>query len=193
VLGAARRLVAQVSRPGLAAAAGITAEHWQLDGVLRILAGELLSRPPRHEPTWADLTTAAQRTLWSLLDDYFQRPIRLQVCTLPGLDWSLATVTDESGEVRADEWGFSLDSAVYTALGAALARAQAEPDVRTLLSEQPAGTHILQRVSRARLCEGIRQIRALLSARGQRVAGERLAHDPVLDEPPLVCGPVWLS
>jgi hypothetical protein len=193
VLAAARRLVARFSRPGLVAAAGATTDRWLLDGVLRVLAADLLGRPPGRDLGWADLTTAAQRTRWSLLEDYFERPVRLRVSALPGLDWSLATVTDGSGEIRVGEWGYSPDSAVPAALAAALACAQAEPPVRELLAGWPAGTQILQWLPEARLREGIRQVRALLAARGQRAAGERLVHDPVLGEPPLVCGPVWLS
>ncbi|MEV7771779.1 hypothetical protein [Kitasatospora sp. NPDC086791] len=203
MLAAARRVAALHRDPTAGVpAAGATRDHWLLDGALRVLGPEALALAPEAVLGWTDLDSAEQRTLWSLLDEYFGRNVRAVRHRLPGLSWVLTAVTDADGEVRAAEWGPSPTAATRTALAAAVAQAQADPATRALLAgpADPAGP-VGPAVGTAELAlapgGAVRSLAAELSRaaadRGGALRGERLRHDGVLGELPLFLGPVRLS
>ncbi|MFC4147648.1 hypothetical protein ACFO0M_15435 [Micromonospora mangrovi] len=173
------------------AAAGPTLGHWRADGALRLLGAALLATSTGTATSWEDLPAAA-RTLWSLLDEHYERAVRVRSHPLPGLDWVLVEVTSADGTVRAAEWGETLELAAWAALSAAVAQAQATPEVHALLAADRVGTHRLAQTAGDRLRRLTDQLDALLAARGERIAGEPDAPDPVVGDAPLVSGPVVL-
>ncbi|MFC9328307.1 hypothetical protein [Kitasatospora sp. NPDC057015] len=184
---AAARLLA-----GADGAAGTTEGRWLLDGVLRRLGAELLLGRPGGRLDWDGLGSTEGRTRLGLLESWFGRSVELTLRHCPVLDWSLVTVTEQDGTVAATEWGDTPATAARSALGAAVARAQADPEVRGLL-EQPVGTAVLESCPATAVRLALSRLGTEEAVRGRTVRARRLTHDPVTGPLPLHCGPVRLS
>ncbi|MGW7610857.1 hypothetical protein ACWGKW_26975 [Streptomyces sp. NPDC054766] len=187
LLAAARRLA------GPDGAAGTTEGRWLLDGVLRQLGAELLLGRPGDRLGWDGLGSTEGRTLFGLLESWFDRTVELTHRQCPLSDWLLVTVTEQDGTVAATEWGDTPATATRSALAAAVARAQADPEVRALLAEQPVGTSVLETCSVTAVRSALSRLGTEPAVRGRTVRARRLTHDPVTGQLPLHCGPVRLS
>ncbi|MEU6891579.1 hypothetical protein ABZ934_07220 [Streptomyces sp. NPDC046557] len=117
VAAALAALRARASRPGVPAA-GLTEEHWLLDGVLRVLAGD----PALEQDPEAPLDPEGARILAGLRAA--GRDPEVAVLRLPELDWRIARVS-LGGVPLGRGWGATAEEAVRTALCTALARVQA--------------------------------------------------------------------
>ncbi|GLW56356.1 hypothetical protein [Kitasatospora phosalacinea] len=187
LLAAARRMA------GPDGAAGATEERWLLDGALRQLGTELLLDRPGEPLGWDGLGSTEGRTLLGLLESWFGRTVELSHRRCPVLDWSLVTVTEQDGTVAAAEWGDTPAAAARTALATAVARAQADPEVRALFAEQPVGTGTLENCPAAAVRSALDRLRTDPATRGRTLRARRLPHDPVAGPIPLHCGPVKLA
>jgi hypothetical protein len=191
---AARELAAQcTARPEAAAAAGTGYARWLLDGALRRLAGDVAARTSPLPVDRAGLTDAAQRSLWSLCEDYFRCRLRAGLYRFPGLDWCLAAVEDTDGGLRTRAWGPGASAAMRTALAAAAATAQADPDLRALLAAGGPVTGPVQSLPEAAVHSGLRQVEKLLADEGRGLLAARHHADPVIGELPLHSGLVWFG
>ncbi|MGA5702750.1 hypothetical protein [Peterkaempfera bronchialis] len=179
--------------PPVAAAAGSTAPRWLLDGALRCLDAELTNRPALRRLDWQGLTDAGQRSLWSVTEDYFRRSIHAEVRALPGLGWALAAVEDTTGTLRARAWGPDPDTALYAALGAGAAAAQADPALRERLGDGGPGTALIETLPDAAVRAGLQEVEKVLAEQGRRLHAARRTADPVLGELPVVSGLVWCA
>ncbi|MFD6888632.1 hypothetical protein [Streptomyces sp. NPDC059957] len=175
VAAALAALRARSPRPGTPAA-GLTEEHWLLDGALRILAGDPALEQEPEAPTDAE----GARILAGLLAA--GRDPEVVALRLPGLDWRLARVT-LGGVPLGRGWGATPEEAVRTALCTALARVQASGfgSVAELSTDALlfADSTVLGR------------LRKQLTARaGTGYRGRAVRTDPVLGPLPLWHGPV---
>ncbi|GAA1194721.1 hypothetical protein F4556_006730 [Kitasatospora gansuensis] len=186
LLAGARRMA------GVDGAAGTTEGRWLLDGVLRQLGAERLPGYPGDRLGWDELGTEG-RTLFGLLESWFGCTVGLTHHRFPALGWSLVTVTEQEGKVAAVEWGETAATASRAALAAAVAHAQADPEVRALLAEQPVGTSVLETCSVTAVRLALSRVGTEPAVRGRTVLARRLTHDPVTGQLPLHCGPVRLS
>ncbi|MEH0424239.1 hypothetical protein [Streptomyces sp. B21-083] len=178
VAAALAALRARSPRPGTPAA-GLTEEHWLLDGVLRILAGDPAMEQEAEAPTDAE----GARILAGLLAA--GRDPEVASLRLPGLDWRLARVT-LGGVPLGRGWGATPEEAVRTALCTALARVQAtgfgsvaELSTDALLF---ADSTVLGRLRK--------QLTARAAQAGTGYRGRAVRTDPVLGPLPLWHGPV---
>ncbi|MFJ5140507.1 hypothetical protein [Streptomyces sp. NPDC088707] len=183
-------------------AAGLTREHWLLDGALRLLAEETAPLPAKtatpHVPPAAlpagapaaaaggvaceGLDPEGLRILAGLRALLPHEPA-LRLHGVPGLDWRLAEVTAD-GVTLGRAWGADAAEAARNALCTALARTQTADGPGTV---DPLSTDALLLADRAALDA----LRIQLAARtGTTYRGEALRHDPVLGELPLWYGPV---
>jgi len=142
ILAALRRLPAAGDE---VAAAGLSPIRWLLDGALRRHGAELLARVPGHELTRDALGAPSSIcTIWGLLEEYFQVPIRLVGRTDPDTGWHLVSAQHRnSGAVLASQWGQTAAGAAQLALFSTAARAQLG-DVLTAQPTEPVGTAILE-------------------------------------------------
>ncbi|MFJ6463912.1 hypothetical protein ACIQM0_23260 [Streptomyces sp. NPDC091387] len=123
----AAALAALRDRPG-GAAAGLTEEHWLLDGALRQLAGattefieeDATSRSAVPHP----LTAESERVLTELRSDGDRFTPAVAVAPSPETGWYLARVT-AGGDRLGAGWGPTPAEAAHAALCTALAAAQA--------------------------------------------------------------------
>ncbi|MFD7731859.1 hypothetical protein ACFV6F_15910 [Kitasatospora phosalacinea] len=187
LLAAARRMA------GPEGAAGTTEERWLLDGALRQLGTELLLDRPGEPLGWDGLGSTEGRTLLGLLESWFGRTVELAHRRCPVLDWSLVTVTEQDGTVAATEWGDTPAAAARAALTTAVARAQADPEVRALFAERPVGTGTLENCPAATVRSALDRLRTAPATRSRTLRARRLTHDPVAGPLPLHCGPVRLA
>jgi hypothetical protein len=169
ILAALRRLPAGA---GEVAAAGLTPTRWLLDGALRRHGAEVLARVPGHELTLDALGAPSSIcTVWGLLEEYFQLPIRLVGRTAPDTGWHLVSIQHrDSAAVLASQWGQTAAGAAQLALFSTAARVQLGDVLRTQPAE-PVGTVILE------------------SARGERLrelAGKLLPHGRPAPADPLL-------
>ncbi|ALC20226.1 hypothetical protein ACH46N_14355 [Streptomyces pristinaespiralis] len=98
-------------------AAGLTEEHWLLDGALRTLTPDAR---PLGEATDDDVDAEAHRIREHLRPLLASGPA-VGLLHVPGLDWRLAKVTDGTG-VLGQAWGATATEAVRNAWCTALAR-----------------------------------------------------------------------
>jgi hypothetical protein len=98
-------------------AAGLTEEHWLLDGALRTLTPDAR---PLGETTDDDVDAEAHRIREHLRPLLATGPA-VGLLHVPGLDWRLAKVTDGTG-VLGQAWGATATEAVRNAWCTALAR-----------------------------------------------------------------------
>jgi hypothetical protein len=174
-------------------AAGASYAGWLLDGALRCLAKDAVSRTSPDPVDRAGLADSAQRSLWSVCEDYFQRRLHAALYRFPGLDWCLAAAEDSDGELRACAWGPDAPAAMRAALAAAAAAAQADPDIRSLLADAGPATGLVERLPAAAVRSALRQVEKLLADEGRRLVAAARRADTVLGEMPLCCGLVWVS
>ncbi|TXS32824.1 hypothetical protein EAO70_00410, partial [Streptomyces sp. adm13(2018)] len=183
-------------------AAGLTREHWLLDGALRLLAEETAPLPattdtphvpPAALPAGAPAAVAGGVACEGLdaeglrilagLRALLPHEPALRLHAVPGLDWRLAEVTAD-GATLGRAWGADAAEAARNALCTALAHVQTADVPGTV---DPLSTDALLLADRAALDA----LRAQLAARtGTVYRGEALRRDPVLGELPLWYGPV---
>lgn len=107
--------------PG-AAAAGLTEEHWLLDGALRLMAEEAVPYATRA----VGAVQARSAPLLRMLAEEGMPDPELTLLRHPGLDWTLAEVRTSGGprSWTGRSWGRDDTEAVHRALATALARHQ---------------------------------------------------------------------
>ncbi|MEU4028842.1 hypothetical protein [Streptomyces anulatus] len=108
--------------PG-AAAAGLTEEHWLLDGALRLMADEAVPYATRA----VGAVEARSVPLLRMLEEEGMPDPAVTLLRHPGLDWTLAEVRTSGGPQpwTGRSWGRDDTEAVHRALATALARHQA--------------------------------------------------------------------
>jgi len=158
-------------------AAGLTREHWLLDGALRQLAGTATESAP-SEPA---LDPEGHRILAALRALPRHAEPVLGLAQVQGVDWTLARVS-AGGAVVGAGWGPTPTEATYAALCTALAAAQA--DDRAAVA--PLSTDALLTVDDATRAA----LRNQLVAAGLTCRGHARRTDPLLGEIPLWYGPV---
>ncbi|MEU6392997.1 hypothetical protein [Streptomyces sp. NPDC046939] len=164
-------------RPGTPAA-GLTREHWLLDGALRQLADQV-----RELTEKAALDSETDRILAALRTHLTPAEPEITLSGADGVDWRLAEVTVAGRRLGAG-WGPTAAEAAHHALGTALALAQTEGAAVPPLSTDALST--TDAATRAAL-------RAQLTARGATYRGHAHRTDPVLGEVPFWYGPVTAS
>ncbi|WP_073930616.1 hypothetical protein [Streptomyces sp. CB02400] len=158
-------------------AAGLTREHWLLDGALRWLA-ERRDRFEHLTDTAPPLHAEGERILAALRARLGPAVPVLALARTAGVDWPLAEVT-AGGRPLGAGWGPTAADATYAALCTALAAAQADGTVDTLSTDALLTADDTARTALRR------QLTALATIRGQA-----RRTDPVLGELPFWHGPV---
>ncbi|MFC8390679.1 hypothetical protein [Streptomyces sp. NPDC057238] len=158
-------------------AAGLTREHWLLDGALRRLA-ERRDRFEHLTDTAPPLHAEGERILAALRARLGPAVPVLALARTAGVDWPLAEVT-AGGRPLGAGWGPTAADATYAALCTALAAAQADGTVDTLSTDALLTADDTARTALRR------QLTALATIRGQA-----RRTDPVLGELPFWHGPV---
>ncbi len=168
-------------------AAGLTEEHWLLDGALRLLTGHA-----RPSATMAEAEAGPEtRRFRAALERLGTEPLTLRVLHVPELDWRLGRIEDAgSGEVLARGWAADADSAVCDALGTLLARRQLPATPGRTGAVAPLRTDALLFATTQTLEALRRQVSAWAAAEGVALRGSPRRTDPVLGEIPFWCGPV---
>ncbi|MFE3387094.1 hypothetical protein [Streptomyces anulatus] len=106
--------------PG-AAAAGLTEEHWLLDGALRLMADEAVPYATRA----VGAVEARSVPLLRMLEEEGMPDPAVTLLRHPGLDWTLAEVRTSGPQPwTGRSWGRDDTEAVHRALATALARHQ---------------------------------------------------------------------
>ncbi|MFI1421455.1 hypothetical protein ACH4VX_26465 [Streptomyces sp. NPDC020731] len=164
-------------RDRAAGAAGLTREHWLLDGALRWLA-ERRDRFEHLTGTAPPLHVEGERILAALRAQLGPAVPVLALARASGVDWPLAEVTADGRSLGAG-WGPTAADATYAALCTALAAAQADGTVAAL------STDALLTVDDTTRTALRKQLTALATIRGQA-----RRTDPVLGELPFWHGPV---
>ncbi|MFE4972629.1 hypothetical protein ACFRAR_10955 [Kitasatospora sp. NPDC056651] len=194
VLQALRALAATGHPPGAhpadaVPAAGSSPTRFLLDGALRLLRPALAAPAP---VAWEDLDNARQRSMWSVLDEWFHRDTTLTVRRLDGTGWQLAEAADATGELRAAAWGEDRSTALEAALTAAAAQAQADPGTRARLVAAGAATPVEQ-LTAARADAALARLAEHLAERVGTLRAAVRHHDPVLGPLPATAGRVWCA
>jgi hypothetical protein len=170
-----------------AAPAGLTAERWLLDGVLRLLVDQV-------EYT-GDLTYARYdadgRRVHRALEVLGAAEPHLKVGVLPGVDWPMVSAHDEGGVMLAAAWAEDEKLAGFEALATVLANQQLTAAGQTAT---------MSRVRTGRLVYGdserISQLRSqvcnYLASIGRSAEGRPRGPDPVLGQLPFWIGLVQL-
>ncbi|WP_217142847.1 hypothetical protein [Streptomyces sp. AC627_RSS907] len=158
-------------------AAGLTREHWLLDGALRHLAenhGTWHTEPAVGPAPHAE----AERILDALRSRLAPAEPALTLARPDGVDWLLAEVTVDGRPLGAG-WGPTAADATYSAVCTALAGAQTDATVTPLSTDALLTTDATTRTALRK------QLTALAAYRGH-------AHrtDPVLNTVPFWYGPV---
>ncbi|MFB9347567.1 hypothetical protein ACFFUA_08840 [Streptomyces heliomycini] len=164
-------------RDRAAGAAGLTREHWLLDGALRRLA-ERRDRFERLTDTAPPLHAEGERILAALRARLGPAVPVLTLARPAGVDWPLAEVTADGRPLGAG-WGPTAVDATYAALCTALAAVQADGTVAALSTDALLTADDTTRTALRR------QLTALATIRGQA-----RRTDPVLGGLPFWHGPV---
>jgi hypothetical protein len=165
--------------------------RWVLDGLLRLLARDALRRPPDHEVRWEDLDSSTTRSLWSAVADYHGSPVDLAAQRVPGVEWHLVSARDrQTGAVVSAEWGPSVQTAAYAALGTTFA--DREQRAEKVAAGVP-GTHCVELLPEPAVRAVIGRLTGGDDLAGRGVSALRLTSDPVLGKLPVPCGWVWRS
>jgi len=165
---------------GAVAAAGMTAGRADLDGLLRMIGAGLLVTPG-EQIGWEQVPASRPRALWSVLEDHFGARVRLTAHAWRGGPWVLVTARDGGG-IRSMQWGFSLASAVFCALGEVLMQIQ-----QLGACADPMGTHVLAWAPEAAIAEGLAAGRST----GRSWQSANAAPDEVLGDLPIRTGWTW--
>lgn len=175
----------------MVAAAGGSVGRWVLDGVLRLLARDALGRPPDRAVRWEELDSSTSRSLWSAVDDYHGSPVDLREQRIPGFDWSLVSARDRrTGALVTAEWGPSVQTAAYAALGTMFAHYEQRAEKARWST---VGTHCVELLSESAVSAAIRQLTGDVGLSGRSVGGLRLIADPVIGGSSIPAGWVWLT
>lgn len=168
ILAALRQLPVDTSA---VAAAGISPTRWLLDGALRRHGAELLTHGQSQELTRDGLGAPSSIcTVWGLLEEYFQLPIRLVGRTAPDTGWHLVSAEHrDTGTVLASQWGQTAVGAAQLALFSTAARTQLG-DLLPTLPIEPVGTAILESARGERL----RELAGKLSMHGRPAVADPL-------------------
>ncbi|WP_037914263.1 hypothetical protein [Actinacidiphila yeochonensis] len=191
----ALRVLAGRDRPsgpcpaGAVPAAGSTPTRFLLDGALRLPQAALTAPSP---VAWEDLDSARQRSMWSVLDEWFHRDTTLTVRRLDGTGWCLAEVADTTGELRAAAWGADRSAALEAALTAAAAQAQADPGIRARLAAAGPATSV-EHLTGDQAGAALTSLARHLADRGGTLRAVVRTHDPVLGPLPATAGRVWCA
>ena len=173
-----------VTGPGVPAA-GVTAEHWLLDGALRLLAADAAPLETVSDEDLGPETARVRR----VLDQQGAGPYEVGMRHVPGLDWRLAEVTGAGGTV-ARAWGPDADTAVREAVGTTLAGLQVAP-FRAGGPDAPAPrTDALLFAADPTLALLRKQVEGIAATAGLEFRGRPRRHDPVLGDIPFWYGPV---
>ncbi|MFD7701251.1 hypothetical protein [Streptomyces caelestis] len=164
-------------RDRAAGAAGLTREHWLLDGALRRLA-ERRDRFEQLTDTAPPLHVEGERVLAALRAQLGPAVPVLTLARTAGVDWPLAEVTADGRPLGAG-WGPTAADATHAALCTALAAAQADGTVSALSTDALLTADDTTRTALRK------QLTALATIRG-----EARRTDPVLGELPFWHGPV---
>ncbi|MFF9485641.1 hypothetical protein [Streptomyces sp. NPDC014676] len=164
-------------RDRVGGAAGLTREHWLLDGALRRLA-ERRDRFEHLTDAAPPLHAEGERILAALRARLGPAVPVLALARTAGVDWPLAEVTADGRSLGAG-WGPTAADATYAALCTALAAAQADGAVAALSTDALLTADDTARTALRR------QLTALATIRGQA-----RRTDPVLGELPFWHGPV---
>jgi hypothetical protein len=176
---------------GWMAAAGTSGRRFVVDGLLRLVTRAALSTPAEELRVGA-VTTWIGRSLWNLVTDYYELPIRLWQRQVPGLRWPLISITDAAGTPLTHQWGPDQQDGLYAALAAVVARCQLTEDPATTADLDLVGGWAVRTASAAELDEIHAELTELAAANGQRVTGLLLTADPVIGKLPLYGGLVGL-
>jgi hypothetical protein len=184
-LEALRRTVA-VAGDGVPAA-GLTAEHWLLDGALRLLAADVR---PLETVTEAGMGPETTR-LWRVLERQDAGPYTVRVLHVPERGWRLGWVElTGTGSTVGAAWGPDADTAVREAIGSTLADLQTAP-FRTAGPELPAPrTDALLFAPEPTLALLRKQVEGIAATAGIAYRGRAQRRDPVLGDIPFWYGPV---
>lgn len=179
-------LRADCPAPG-AAAAGLTEEHWLLDGALRLMADAAV--PYATRSVGAEARSAP---LLRMLEEEGMPDPAVTLLRHPGLDWTLAEVRTSGGPRpwTGLSWGRDDTEAVHRALATALARHQAHgvPGAGSLAE----GVHTDALLSADASAQAAlrKQIADTAAAAGLRYEGAPRRPDPVTGASPLWSGAV---
>ena len=154
VLRASRLRVAIGADGGGTAGAGLSRQWAELDGRLRLLGARMAERSAGRPVTWSELTASRPRALWSLLEEFYGRTIDVSAQQPAAGPWTLVTVRG-ADDHPCRHWGFSLEAAVFAALGESVARLQSAPEQAAALRMESIGTHVLAWTSASRLASGM--------------------------------------
>ncbi|GHJ48991.1 hypothetical protein Cs7R123_63330 [Catellatospora sp. TT07R-123] len=170
-----------------AAPAGLTAERWLLDGVLRLLADEAEYTGDSTDA----MCDADGRRVRRALAVSGVGELQLKVSALPGVDWPMVSAHDEDGAMLAAAWAEDERGAGFEALATVLASRQVSAAGQAAtMSRLRTGRLVYgdpERISRlrAQLCD-------YLAASGRRAEGRPSGSDPVLGQLPFWTGSVQL-
>ncbi|MFJ3104742.1 hypothetical protein [Streptomyces sp. NPDC086835] len=170
------------------AAAGLTEEHWLLDGALRLLTPHAR---PLGEVT-GDAVGAEAHRIREHLRPLLATGPAVDLLHVPGLDWRLARVTD-GAEVLGRAWGATEEEAVRNALCTALARTlttAAGPASDRTCPVDEVSTEALLFADSTVLGTLRKQLTEQGAETGRGYAGRPARGDSVLGEIPLWYGPV---
>ncbi|HEY1484702.1 MAG TPA: hypothetical protein VGF84_01285 [Micromonosporaceae bacterium] len=174
---------------GAAAGAGTDSARFLCDGLLRLAGTELIAAPVAPIDV-AEVGTWIIRSLYGIITEYFDRPLRLWVRQLPGLRWFLVTATAADGTVLAHEWGPSRQAATYAALTAVTVRCQLAEAATGPAIPDGIGTWAVRPATDAQVRQCLRELLDVHAATGHKVTAHLAGCDPVTGERPLHAGTV---
>ncbi|MCE7080562.1 hypothetical protein [Streptomyces sp. ST2-7A] len=174
------------------AAAGLTEEHWLLDGVLRLLAEEAVPLSTRRWNPGDPAPRELLPLLRALEEEEGATPLTVTLLHHPALDWRLARV-EVDGDPSAGggpSWGRNDTEALGGALAALLARLRADAVPGGGRVPDGAHTDALLFADGAVLTELRKRLTEHAAVTGVEYRGVPRPGDPVLGEPPLWWGGV---
>ncbi|MGC5529612.1 hypothetical protein [Streptomyces sp. SR-10] len=173
--------------PGVAAA-GLTEEHWLLDGALRLMAGEAVPYATRA----VGAVEARSAPLLRMLEEEGMPDPALTLLRHPGLDWTLAEVRTSGGPRpwTGRSWGRDDTEAVHRALATTLARHQTHGVPGAGPLAEGVHTDALLSADASAQAALRKQIADTAAASGLRYEGTPRRPDPVTGALPLWSGGV---
>ncbi|MEV7653704.1 hypothetical protein AB0O39_05965 [Streptomyces anulatus] len=174
--------------PTPGAAAGLTEEHWLLDGALRLMADEAVPYATRS----VGAVEARSVPLLRMLEEEGMPDPAVTLLRHPGLDWTLAEVRTSGGPQpwTGRSWGRDDTEAVHRALATVLARHQTHgvPGAGSLA--EGVHTDALLFADASELAALRKRVADSAAAAGLRYEGTPRRPDPVTGALPLWSGGV---
>jgi hypothetical protein len=175
---------------GGTAAAGWSPARFVLDGLLRAVGGDLAgSEVAPIDP--AEMGAWILRSLYGIVTEYFDQPLRLELRQRAGLSWHLATASDERGSVLAHEWGPTRQAALYAALTTVTVGCQLADAKSDLRPPAGIGTWAVRPATDEQVGSALRELLHRLGEDCRTVAAKLAPADPVTGERPLPYG--WVT